>query len=1029
MWISDTSIKRPVLATMFVMALVVLGVVSFPEIGVDLYPKVDFPIVNVSTRLTGASPEIMDIDVTDQLEEALNTINGVKSITSTSSEGSSNISVEFVLERDIDLAVQDVREQVASVRNHLPDDVTEPVIRKVNPDSSPVLFLYVTGQKSRLELSTYVDEVLKEQFERIEGVGALFLVGLQRRQIRIWLDTEKLRAYQIAPGDVAAALKRENVELPGGRIESTTKEFSVKVKGSLRQVSDFHNLIVAYYQGAPVRIKDIGRAEDGMEQQRSIGRFNGQTALGIGIQKQSGTNTVEVVDRVKKDLERIRKILPPGIQIDIAMDQSTFIKQSISQVQDHLIIGAILAILAVFIFLRNVRSTLISALALPISIISTFTLIRAFGFTFNNMTMMALSLSVGILIDDAIIVIENIYRHVEEGMPPREAAAFATSEIGQAVMATTLAIAVIFLPVAFMKGIIGRFFMQFALTIVFSVLVSLLVSFTLTPMMASFFLHPKRPGTKTGFRLRLEQILEQGYKQIEDAYRPVLEFSMRFRKTILISLLVVFAFSILLVWFYIGKELVPSEDQGQFNVRLEAPIDYSLKQADELFQQADKIVKDVPEVVAAFYTVGGFSAQVNRAQIMTRLKPKSERKRSQQQIMSELRLKLSAIPGVKASTEDMAMFAGGGRNVPIQYVISSGDLPNLRKYTKQMAAELAKVPGIVDVDTSVETDKPALTVYLDRDKAANLGVSAASVAEAINLLISGDVDVTSYKDEVRGKRYDVRVRLNPQDRANPSDLGRLYVRTKNGDLVELANIIRIEEGGGPINVARVNRQRSMWLYANLEDKPLAEGIANVNTVSAKILPPDFNTAFKGMAETMGESFRYLLFAMILGVLMAYMVLAAQFESFLHPIIILLAMPLSFIGAFGSLYLTGKTLNIMSYIGLILLMGIVKKNSILLVDYTNTLRKRGLTRREALLQAGPVRLRPILMTTFAMIFGMLPVALGMGQGSESRAPMGIAVIGGLLTSLFLTLIAVPAAYDLVEDWKERWQQRKGQANSL
>jgi HAE1 family hydrophobic/amphiphilic exporter-1 len=822
---------------------------------------------------------------------------------------------------------------------------------------------------------------------------------------------------------VAAALKCENVELPGGRIESATKEFSVKVKGSLRNVSDFHDLIVAYYQGAPVRVKDIGRAEDGMEQQRSIGRFNGQTALGIGIQKQSGTNTVEVVDRVKQELERIRKSLPPGIQIDIAMDQSTFIKQSITQVQDHLIIGAFLAVLAVFIFLRNVRTTLISALALPISIISTFTLIRAFGFTFNNMTMMALSLSVGILIDDAIIVIENIYRHVEEGMPPREAATFATAEIGHAVIATTLAIAVIFLPVAFMKGIIGRFFMQFALTIVFSVLVSLLVSFTLTPMMASLFLHPKWTRKKTGMRIRLEQALEQGYQKIEDAYRPVLEFSMRFRKTILVSLLIVFALSIVLVVFFIGKELVPSEDQSQFNVRLEAAIDYSLNQSDELFQQAEKIVKDVPEVTAAFYTVGGFSAQVNRAQIMTRLKPKSERKRSQQQIMAELRRKLNAIPGVKASTEDMAMFAGGGRNVPIQYVISSGDLPNLQKYTKQMAAELAKVPGIVDVDTSVETDKPALTVYLDRDKAADLGVSAASVAEAVNLLISGDVDVTSYKDETRGKRYDVRVRLNPQDRMNPSDLGRLYVRTKNGDLVELANIIQIEEGGGPISVARVNRQRSMWIYANLEGKPLAEGISNVNAIAARILPPDFNTTFKGMAETMGESFRYLLFAMILGIILAYMVLASQFESFLHPVIILLAMPLSFIGAFGALYLTGKTLSIMSYIGLILLMGLVKKNSILLVDYTNTLRKRGLTRREALLQAGPVRLRPILMTTFAMVFGMLPVALGLGQGSESRAPMGIAVIGGLLTSLFLTLVAVPAAYDLFEDWKDRLKQRK------
>jgi HAE1 family hydrophobic/amphiphilic exporter-1 len=1032
MWISDTSIKRPVFATMFIMVLVVLGLVSYPEIGVDLFPKVDFPVVNISTHLTGAGPEIMDIDVTDRIEEAVNTINGIKSITSTSSEGSSNISVEFVLEKDINIAVQDVREQVASVRRRLPDDVDEPVIRKVNSESGAILYLYVTGERTRFELSTYIDEVLKEQFQRIEGVGALFLVGLQRRQVRIWLDAGKLRAYQIAPGDVSAALAKENIDLPGGRIEGLTKEFVVKVRGTLRQASDFNDLIVATYQGAPVRIKDIGRAEDGMEERRSIGRFNGQTALGIGIQKQSGTNTVQVVDRVKKELARIKQTLPPGVNIDIAFDQSTFIKQSIRQVEEHLIIGAILAILAVFIFLRNVRTTLISALALPISIISTFTLIRIFDFTFNNMTMLALTLSVGILIDDAIIVIENIYRHLEEGMPPREAAGFATSEIGLAVLATTVAIVVIFLPVAFMKGIIGRFFMQFALTVVFSVLVSLLVSFTLTPMLASIFLHakndPNRIGKKTKIRVRIENGLETGYKKVEGAYRPILSFSLKYRKSILISALLIFAASLYLTQF-IGKELVPPEDQSQFTVRLEAAIDYSMIRSDELFQQAEQIVKSTPEVLTAFYSLGGFTNQVNRAQIMTRLKPKSERDRSQQQIMAELRRKLNTIPGLKATTEEISMMHGMGRNVPIQFVISSGDLPNLQKYTKQMAAELAKVPGIVDVDTSVEANKPELNVYIDRDKAGDLGVSAASVAEAVNLLISGDVTVTRFKDETRGKRYDVRVRLNPEDRQNPDDIGRLYIRAKNGDLVELANIVRIQEGGGPISVMRVNRQRSMWIYANLEGKPLATGIEDVNKLAAQVLPPEFNTAFKGMAETMGETFKYLLFAMVLGILLAYMVLASQFESFLHPIIILLAMPLSFIGALSALFFFNKTISMISFIGLILLMGLVKKNSILLVDYTNTLRARGLARREAILQAGPVRLRPILMTTFAMIFGMLPVAIGMGEGSESRSPMGIAVIGGLLTSLFLTLVVVPSAYDLVEDWKERWQQRKGQANSL
>jgi hydrophobic/amphiphilic exporter-1 (mainly G- bacteria), HAE1 family len=1032
MWISDTSIKRPVFATMFIAALVVLGIVSYPEIGVDLFPKVDFPIVSISTTLKGASPEVMDIDVTDKIEEAVNTINGVKSITSTSIEGSSSIIVEFVLERDIDMAVQDVREQIAAVRSALPDDVTEPVIMKVNPDANPVMWLSLTGDKSRLELSTYADEVLKEQLQRVQGVGALILAGMQKRQVRVWLDTDKLRAYQVAPGDIAAVLAKENVEVPGGRIESSTKEFSVKVKGNLKNVSDFNDLIVASYQGVPVRIRDIGRAEDGMEDLRSFSRYDGMPSASLGIQKQTGTNTVEVVDRVKKEVERIKKTLPPGMNINVAFDQSTFIKHSMSQVQEHLILGSLLAIVAVFLFLRNLRTTLISAVALPVSIISTFALIRAFGFTFNNLTMLALTLSVGILIDDAIIVIENIYRHIEEGMAPREAAAFATSEIGLAVMATTMAIVAIFLPVAFMKGIIGRFFLQFALTVVFAVLVSLLVSLTLTPMLSSIFLHPKESGPKSsGVFSRISDSLERGYKRIEGAYRPILKFSLDHRGAVLIGALLLFIFSMFLTKF-IGKEFVPQEDQAQFLVRLEAPIDYSVDKADQLFRQAESLVRSTPEVAGVFYAQGfgaGGTGQINKAVMFTRLVPKAQRKRDQHEIMADLRKKFNIFPGLKGTTEDVSMVGGGIRNVPIQYVISSGDLENLQKYTKQVASELAKVPGLVDVDTSFEAGKPELKVFIDRDKASDLGVSVDSIANAVNLLISGQVDITKYKDEAKGRRYDVRMRLNPQDRMNPDDLGRLYVRSKDGSLVQLGNIVRIEEGGGPTSISRVDRQRSIWVFANLEGKPMGEAIENLNAISARILPPGFITSYKGMAETMGESFGYLMFAIFLGLVMAYMVLAAQFESFLHPVTVLLAMPLSFIGAFTALLITGKTISMMSFIGLILLMGLVKKNGILLVDYTNTLRERGMTRREAILQAGPVRLRPILMTTFAMIFGMLPVALGVGEGSESRSPMGVIVIGGLITSLFLTLAVVPAAYDLFDDWKQRLKGKSAKKTAI
>ena len=1031
MWLAETSIKRPVFATMFITALVVLGLVSYPEIGVDLYPKIDFPIVSINTQLRGASPEIMDIDVTDKIEEVINTINGVKTITSSSLEGVSNITVEFVLERDIDLAVQDVREQISTIRSRLPTDILEPVIRKVDPDATPVLWLMVTGPQSIRDLSTYTDEVLKEQLQRIEGVGALRIGGLRLRQGRIWLDSDKLRAYQIAPGDVAQALGLENVELPGGRIESATKEYSVKVKGEFPRIQDFNDLIVAHYKGAPVRIRDIGRAEDGMSEKRNIARFNGVPCVGIGIQKQTGTNTVAIIDRVKKELIGIRKTLPPGMEINIGFDQSNFINRSINEVKGHLIMGGLLAVLAVFLFLRNWRTTLISALALPVSVIATFAIMKAFDFTFNNMSMLALSLSVGILIDDAIIVIENIYRHIEEGMAPREAAAFATSEIGLAVMATTLAIVAIFLPVAFMKGIIGRFFWQFALTVVFSVMVSLQVSFTLTPMLASRFLKARREGgaaaihPRSRILSRMGDGLEKAYGKTEGAYRRILRYSLEYRKTVLVLAVIIFVFS-LYVTRFIGKEFVPAEDQSQFLVRLEAPMDYSIDQADALFRQGEEIVRSFPEVTSVFYIQGfgaGGAGQINRATLNTRLKPKAQRKKSQEQIKAEIRRKLNQIPGIKGTAEDISMIGGGIRNVPIQYAIRGLDLEVLQNYTRRIAADLSKRPGIVDVDSTLEAGKPELKVYIDRNKAADMGVSVAGISDAINLLISGEVDITKYKDEAKGRRYDVRVRLNPEDRASPADLGRLYVRARDGRLVELASVIRVQEGGGPSVIYRVDRQRATMLYASLEKKPLAEAMQDLDGIAAQVLTPGYTTRYKGAADTMKESFQYLLFALWLGIVMAYMVLAAQFESFMHPVIVLLSMPLSFIGAFAALLLSGKTISIFSLIGLILLMGLVKKNAILLVDYTNTLRERGMSRREAILQAGPVRLRPILMTTIAMVFGMLPVALGLGEGAETRSPMGIAVIGGLLTSLLLTLVVVPSAYDLFDDWVE-WFRNLG-----
>jgi HAE1 family hydrophobic/amphiphilic exporter-1 len=716
------------------------------------------------------------------------------------------------------------------------------------------------------------------------------------------------------------------------------------------------------------------------------------------------------------------------MKLDISFDQSDFIKRSIREVQHHMIYGGILAIFIVFVFLKDLRTTLISALAIPTSVIATFAVMNAFDFTFNNMTMLALSLSIGILIDDAIIVIENIHRHIDRGLSPKEAASFATKEIGLAVMATTLAIVAIFLPVAFMKGLVGRFFIQFALTVVFSVLVSLFVSFTLTPMMASRYLkgHGARgkeqradsmehvdAERKASFITGVSGRLENWYKKLEDLYKKLLEIALRRRALVIIAATVIF-FSSMFLTVFMGKEFVPPEDQSRFLVRLKAPIDYSVDEVDRMFKKAEDIVRSTPEVITCFYAQGFTMGQVNRGLMFISLKPKSERKRTQQDIMAEVRKKIRNIAGLDGSAEDVSLIGGGIRNVPIQYSVRGADLTSVESYAKKIVSEFSKLPGIVDVDTSLESGKPEIRVYIDRDKAADLGVDVASVAEAANFLIGGEVDITKFKDEAKGRRYDIRARLTSEDRYKPGDIGRIYVRAKDGRLVELSNIVSIREAGGPSVINRVDRLRAVTVFANMENKPLGQAKAELDSIAAQILPSGYSGMYKGMADVMGESFFYLMFAVILGVVLAYMILAAQFESFVHPVTVLLSMPLSFVGAFGALFITGNTINLFSLIGLILLMGLVKKNAILLVDYTNTLRAGGMDRREAILTAGPVRLRPILMTTFAIVFGMLPIALGIGEGAETRAPMAIATIGGLLTSLLLTLVVVPVVYDLFDE---------------
>jgi len=1018
MQLPEISIKRPVFMTMVGLALIVFGLVSFPRLALDLFPKIDFPVVNITTKLVGASPEVMEVDVTDVIEEAVNTISGVKSITSRSLEEYSIVTVEFFLERNVEQAAQDVRDKVAAVRNKLPKDTEPPVIEKISPEDQPIVWVAVWGDRSIRDLTHYADKVLKRDIEKIPGVGSVTISGGRTRQVRIWLDQKKMDAAALTADDLKRALGAEHREVPGGRIENHRIEYLVKTKGEYETPEAFNGLVVAYRHGKLIRLKDIGYAEDGLEDERSITRFDGKTAVGLSVKRQSGENTVAVAERVKA---AVAKVTPPsGMKLDITFDQSKFIRRSIEDVQVSLWLGAGLAVLIIFVFLRSVRSTLISAVALPTSVIATFAFIQLFGFTLNMMTMLALSLSIGILIDDAIVVLENIYRRMEEGEPPLQAAREGASEIGLAVMATTLSIVAVFVPVAFMKGIVGKFFYEFGITVTVAVLISLFVSLTLTPMLSSRFLsHTKKHG-------RVYLFLEKVFDKIFAVYRPLLAFSLRNRWTV-IGIAAASVVGGLALFAVLGKEFLPSEDQGRYMVRLETPIDYSLPRADAAMRTVAEQLRQRPEVQSTFYVTGSdLTPDINKSRIYMNLKERKERTIVQIDSMKQVRDSLAGMPDIKSSVELIAMIGGGMRSLPIQLMVQGRDLDDLNKRTIAIRDQFAKLPGIVDADTSIEIGKPEVRIRIDREQAANFGVSASAIGSAVNTMIGGEI-IGKYKDEKEGERYDITARLIASERDRPSDIDRIWVRSSTGELVRLSDVTDIQTGKGPTVIMHYNRQRAATLFAGTEKtKPMAEAMKDLDQIVKKNITPEISTRYVGMADAMLDAFQNIAFALIIAVIMVYMILASQFESFIHPFTIMFSLPVSFIGAMGLLMLTGERINIYSLIGIIMLMGLVTKNAILLIDYTITLRKKGMARDEALLKAGPVRLRPIIMTTAAMIFGMLPTALKIGEGAESRAPMAIAVIGGLITSTLLTLVVVPVVYSLIDDLEQRFKKKSATA---
>ncbi|MBW3660561.1 MAG: efflux RND transporter permease subunit [Gemmatimonadetes bacterium] len=1005
MFLSETAIRRPIFTVMAMTALVLFGYLGYRSLGVNRFPDVDFPTVTVSTVLPGASPEVVESAVTDVIENELSAIEGVKHITSASRLGVSTVTVEFELERDIDIAAQDVRAKVSAVAGQLPRDAEPPTVDKLDISAQPIMWIALMGPDPQ-SVGEYARWTLRPRLQTVEGVGNILLGGYREREVRIWVDRGRLEAHDLTAGEFVQALQEQNVEVPGGNLESGARETIVKIQGEVPSVEEFGGLVVAYRDGAPIRVRDVARVEDGLEPARGAARYNQQTTIGLGIAPRSGANAVAVAEGVHERLEELERTLPESMDLQIAFDGSESIERSIADAQYELLYGAFFAIVIVLLFLRSWRSTVIIALAIPTSIIGTFGFMSAFDFTLNTFTVLALALAVGIVIDDAIVVLENVYRHMEEGRDPREAASVGTDEIALAIIATTFSLAAVFLPVAFMRGIVGRFLFEFGVTVAVAILLSLLVALTLTPMLSSRFLRHVETRRNPAYAK-----IGQSLDWIEARYKVGLDWALEHRGLTMgiagIAIVVGLVFFVLL-----PKELTPQVDESAFVIASEAPVQASLAYTNEKQEALEEIVAGVPEIQGFFSAIGLWGG-ANQGFMFVRIDEPGERDRSQEEVMNDLRGRLAQVPGVNAYVSSMgSAFTAGGDGEPFQYLIQGPDLEALRDHSETLMARLREeVPGLVDMRTDMRLQKPEVRVEMDRDKAAAMGIDVSNIADVINVLI-GSQEATIYKEG--GHRYDVRVRVEEGQRNQPADITELAARTEDGGLVRLGNVVSLSEGTGINVINRRDRQRAIKIVGNLEGSSLGEAVGAADRIADETLPDGYSTAVTGASETFQETFQSLLFAIFLAAVITYMLLASQFESMVHPFTIMGAVPLAAIGALGLLLVTGMSLNLYSFIGLVLLVGLVVKNSILLVDYTNQLRARGMERDEAIRRAGPVRLRPILMTTLTIIFGVSPIALGFSEGAELRQPMAVAVIGGLTTSTLLTLIVIPVLYTLMDD---------------
>ncbi len=1041
--LAEICIRRPVFAAMLILALVVVGLAGYFRLGIDRFPSVDLPTVIVRTQWPGASTEEMETEISKRLEEVINTIEGIDELRSISGPGNSVVIVTFNLKRDIDAATQDVRDRVAAVLKNLPNDVTPPQIAKSDNDAQPVLTVALSGDRALRELTELAEKVVKVRLERSSGVGEVQIVGGLNRAMNIWVEADRLEAYQLPITTVRDAIAQQNKDSAGGNVTSGAREDMLRTLGKLSDAQAFDNLVIATINGAPVRVRDIGRAEDGTREQRSAARLNGVPTVILEVRRQSGANTVAVIEAAKKNLALARKELPAGIGLTVIQDQSRYIYAALHEINLHLILGSILASLVVLAFMRSWRSTLIAAVAIPASVLSTFGMMRALDFTLNSVTMLALVLMVGVVIDDAIVVLENIYRFVEEKrLKPFEAARAATADIGLAVMATTLSLVVIFIPVSFMSSISGRFLYQFGITAAAAVLVSLLVSFTLTPMMSARLLRAEaeeagggEPRSRGGF-----------YRRLDSAYSRILSWSMDHRRTVvLISAAVIL--STIPLYKLLKLDYLPGNvDEGEFNVQITAPQGTSLTAMDEIMRTADRELRSLPGVRLVLATAGGsFIGGVNEGRIYVQLLPHAERVFSpglllrktlagrpldaftqlapQKKIMQEARKRFKKYRDLRVSVRNITGFNIGGSSADIDFVLRGTDLQALFSYSESLRTR-SEALGIMDADTTLKLDKPELRISIDRARADDLGLDPGRIGTEVRLLVGGDPEVSRFRDPALNEDYDVQLRLREEDRADPAVIGRLYVSRLDGSTIRLDNVARIERVKSPSRIDRLDRQREVRLRASVAPGyGLADRIAALREAFEKMRPPaGYTTSVSGRGRELERTFSEFVWAFALSIIFMYMILASQFENLVHPFTILLSLPLTVPFALLSLLIAGHTLNLYAALGILVLFGVVKKNAILQIDHMNNLRAAGMERLEAILQGNRNRLRPILMTTLTFVAGMIPLALGSGPGAEERRVIAVVVIGGQTLSLLLTLIATPVVYSLLDDLGQRFSRK-------